>query len=326
VVVIVGLWIAGVINKQHRLNNQSQPQPTATYAPTDAPTDVPTDAPTGGQTNEPFPTTKPTAPGRTAPTARPTRTTPPPPRRATPYELVSRNKFYRTGTQNSVGCRESSARATSLTNAVRYYAVVKTCADRGWPRQVLGGGWQFRVPKTIVMNGRVQSPCGGYTPSSYYCSANETIYMAGADDVAEYSRFRNSASGIAFNRAGMAFTMGHEYGHHVQQLTGILDAYSQLRYDATSDSAKLEVNRRMELQASCLAGVFLAANKGSYPIRGQLKTELDFVTNNSGDEYDPYGPRIHGNKKNHGFWFHRGYNLRNLAACNTFTAPSSQVA
>ncbi|MDX6252864.1 MAG: uncharacterized protein QOF10_6224 [Kribbellaceae bacterium] len=310
---IVGLWIAGVVAKQNRLNDYSSPEPT--YSSSYDPTNPPTEAPTNGTTTS-APTSKPTA----------TKTTPPPARRATPYEVVSRNKFYRTGTQNSVGCKESGARATTLANAVKYYSVVKGCADRGWPRQVRGGGWQFRAPKTIVMNGRVQSPCGGYAPSSYYCSANETIYMAGADDVAEYKRYRNSASGLAFNRAGMAFTVAHEYGHHVQELTGVLEAYGELRYDASSQSAKLEVNRRMELQASCLAGVFLAANKGTYPIGGQLKTQLDFVTNNSGDEYDPSGQRIHGNKKNHGYWFHRGYNTRNLAACNTFTAPSSQVA
>ena len=299
---MIGFWAIGVIAKQ-KGGYVTQPASTAS-----------TDSPGSHDT----PTAKTTAP-------KPTKTTPPP-REATPYELVSRSKFYRTGTQGSIGCKESGARATSLANAVRYYSAVKACADRGWPRQVRSGGSSFRVPKTIVMNSYVQSPCGGYAPSSYYCAANETIYMAGAEDVATYTRYRNYSSGLAYSRAKMAFTVAHEYGHHIQELTGILEAYNSLRYDAASESARLEINRRLELQASCFAGVFLSANKGSYHISGQLKTQLDFLTNNSGDEYDPTGQRIHGKKKNHGYWFHRGYNTRNLAACNTFTAASSLVA
>jgi hypothetical protein len=30
--------------------------------------------------------------------------------------------------------------------------------------------------------------------------------------------------------------------------------------------------------------------------------------------------------RNHGYWFHRGYNTRNIASCNTYLAPSSLVA
>jgi predicted metalloprotease len=309
---VVGLWIAGVVAKQHRIDSYADPQPTYTTStdPTAFPTDQPTEAqPTKGQPTQP----------------QPTKTSPPPARKATPYEIVSRNKFYRTGVQVGIGCRESKARATSVANANKYYLVVKGCSDKGWPRQVRLGGWAFAVPRTIVMSAHVTSPCTGNAPTSFYCSANRTIYMAGFADAQRYPQYRG-AQNQALLRAGMAFTVAHEYGHHVQELTGILDASQTLGYDTGTTAGEWEESRRLELQASCLAGVFLAANKATYPFNGLLKSGLDYWTNHSGDEYDPTHERIHGTQKNHGYWFHRGYNTRNIAACNTFIAPSSRVA
>ncbi|QNE20614.1 hypothetical protein F1D05_25265 [Kribbella qitaiheensis] len=315
VIGVVGLWVAGVISKNHQADNYADPQPTYTS------TTDPTNGPTNGPTDEP--TVQPTGTGSTEPV--PTKTSPPPPRKPTPYEVVSRSKFYRTGVQPGIGCRESGARATTFANAIKYYAVVKACADKGWPRQVRSGGSTFTPPKTIVISGQVQSPCGGNAPSSYYCGANQTIYMAGALDVQRNKQYRG-AQNQALLRAGMSFTVAHEYAHHIQELTGILDASDTLGYATGTTAGRWEASRRLELQASCLGGVFLAANKASYPFTGLMKSGLDYWTNNSGDEADPNGERIHGTMKNHGYWFHRGYNSRNIAACNTFLAPSSQVS
>jgi predicted metalloprotease len=309
-VAVAGLWIAGVVNKQHRLHDDyAQPEPQPTYTTSTEPTSGPTDEPTQSQ---------PTQPG-------PTKTSPPQPRKPTPYEIVSRNKFYRTGLQPGIGCRESGARATSVANANKYYSVVKVCADKGWPRQVRAGGWAFEVPNTIVMSAHMSSPCSGNAPTSFYCSANRTIYMAGFADAQRYPQYRG-AQNQALLRAGMAFTVAHEYGHHIQELTGILDASDSLGYATGTTAGAQEESRRLELQASCFAGVFLAANKNTYPFKGLMKSGLDFWVNHSGDENDPTGQRIHGTMKNHGYWFHRGYNTRNLAACNTYLAPSAQVA
>ncbi|WP_166678560.1 neutral zinc metallopeptidase [Kribbella voronezhensis] len=312
VVGVVGLWIYGVIQKQHRLNDYAQPQPTASYTPSDDPSTGPSTKPTEAQTTGTDP--------------KPTKATPPPPRTPTPYEVVSRTKFYRTGVQASVRCRESGARPTSLSNAIRYYANVKSCADRGWPRQVNAAGLPFKAPNTIVMNGKVGSPCGYSAPSSYYCAINHTMYLAGDYDMAQYRRANGNPAGVAFVRANMLFVVAHEYGHHIQQITGILPAFNRLWYDAPNKTAQLEVQRRMELQASCFGGLFVAANRNSYPISGQLKTQFSWMVYHMGDNYDPIpGHRIHGNRISHGNWTMRGYNTRNLAACNTFTATSAAV-
>ncbi|WP_316042257.1 neutral zinc metallopeptidase [Nocardiopsis sp. CNR-923] len=53
--------------------------------------------------------------------------------------------------------------------------------------------------------------------------------------------------------------MGHEYGHHVQFATGILDLSHQLEFGSKDEDERLEALRRTELQAECLAGIGLRA-------------------------------------------------------------------
>jgi predicted metalloprotease len=127
----------------------------------------------------------------------------------------------------------------------------------------------------------------------------------------------------AFTRALASHTVAHEYAHAMQQLTRILPAYYSLRYQSSPAKA-LEVNRRMELQASCLGNVFLGTNKGSYGIKGQLYTQWLYIVNNSGDNKTL--PRDHGSTTSHGFWSRRGFAARNPSACNTFAASPRQVS
>ncbi len=53
--------------------------------------------------------------------------------------------------------------------------------------------------------------------------------------------------------------MAHEYGHHVQNLTGVAKQVRQLQQQNPSRQNALQV--RMELQADCYAGVWAALNK-----------------------------------------------------------------
>ncbi|MFD0776474.1 neutral zinc metallopeptidase, partial [Streptomonospora algeriensis] len=110
--------------------------------------------------------------------------------------------------------------------------------------------------------------------------------------------------------------LAHEYGHHVQQLAGILAAGSSQEREAPTDKERLQTRRRMELQAECLAGV---AMQGLDGIGG---TETGLV-----DEYLAYNlrTRTHGTGSNRSDWFHAGANHDSLGACNTYGAPPAQV-
>ncbi|WP_433165753.1 neutral zinc metallopeptidase [Kribbella sp. CA-247076] len=310
---VVGLWMWSQVSGGPG-DDYTSPQPTytSTYEPTEEPTQ--TSAPT-------IPTTRPT---RTQPTAtRTTTSVPPPPSNS---DLVTKNRLYKTGAQRTVNCRESSARATSPANARKYYTQILNCLNRAWPRQVALTGRTFAPPRMIAFTGPVSTPCSGNAPSSFYCSANRTIYMDAASDLKRYRQFlgyNNRSTAMAFLRADMSDTMAHEYGHHLQHLTGILRASSSIQYERSGDAA-LQMSRRLELQATCLGGVFLGANKGSYGLNGGLfKSQLDWLHAHQGDEYGTR--RDHGSREVVPRWANAGFTTRSPAACNTYVAAATYV-
>jgi len=304
---VVGLAAVSNLLK-HNDDDYTAPEPTysSTYEPTEEPTNNPTTAK--------VPTTRPTQPQPTK-----TKTTPPPPSDA---DIVTKNRFYKTGKQRTVNCRESGARPNSAANTRKYYNNLLSCLDRAWPKQIALGGGRFVAPRIIAFTGPTQTPCSGNAPSSFYCSVNRTIYMDVTGDMQNYRKANGYGPGVAFVRADMTDTVTHEFGHHIQNMTGILDATQDLEYDVGGDKA-LELNRRLELQATCFGHVFLAANKGSYKVSGQLKTQLDYLNSHQGDEYGTV--RDHGSRVSYARWARSGFATGSTAACNTYVAAAKYV-
>ncbi|GAA1594144.1 hypothetical protein GCM10009789_55280 [Kribbella sancticallisti] len=312
---VVSLWIVGVVLKNNRQNDYvTQP----TYSPTSHPTTAPTSSPTSEPTTAPTTAPQPTAPR----TTRTTPATPPPP---SDSDILTKNSIYKSGVQRTVNCRESSARANSAANARIYYNKVLACLNQAWPRQLALGKQRFAPPTLIGFTGPVQTPCSGGSPSSFYCSANETIYMDARTDLQLYKRYSsypNRTQVLTYLRAQMVDTVAHEYGHHLQHLTGILRANNNIEYQRSGDAA-LQMSRRLEIQATCLGNVFMGANKGSYKFTGQLKAQLDYLHSHQGDEYGTR--RDHGSRKSIPRWANAGFNTRSPRVCNTYVAAPALV-
>jgi predicted metalloprotease len=268
--------------------------------------------------------TRPTVlPTTTQPTATRTTTYKPPKPRLTDTQIVQQNKLYRTGKQRSVNCKEPNIRPSNNRAAAAYWARVKPCLDRAWAPYVRSAGYQFRAPQMSYWSGSmVSTPCSSGAKSvPFYCSANEMMYMK-VDVFAEVYNEYPDALSKAYARMWYSRSIAHEYGHHVQYLTGILEASHNRRYEAsTSAGVRLET-RRMELQANCLAGVFLAANKRSYPINGNLLTAWNRWVVTAGD---PPGRGTHGSTASQKRYMGKSFVTGNLASCNTFTAPARLV-
>ena len=313
----VGLFLVSSILKHNSDDTYTQPQPTATE-----PTDYPTEQPTGPATTSAPASTRPTQPARTT-----TTTTQPSATRTTPAEpsdldMVARNKIYKSGVMASVGCRESGARPSTVANARKYYANLVTCLVRAWPKQVTTSGGRFVAPKLVAFTGTVTTPCSGNAPSSFYCSSNRTIYMDAGGDVKLYQQYRSDSYAMAWVRAEMTDTVAHEFGHHVQNMVGILAAEDNLQYQYTGDKS-LEMSRRLEIQATCFGNVFMGSNKGSYGISGAFKKQLDYLHSHQGDEYGTQ--RDHGSRAIIPRWANAGFSTRSPRACNTFTASPTYV-
>ncbi len=280
------------------------PDPTMSEPP---PTNEPTVAPT---------TTKPTTIRPTAPPPKPRTRVPPPPN---DNQIVTRDRFYATGSMGSVGCR-LNGRPSSKAGISVYYNTLFRCLNAAWAPKLRRGGDPFRAPRVLLIAGPVSSPCGGgFSNVSYYCGRNEVIYMRYDMDVKNYNRWPQDYQ-KAWAKMWAMHTVAHEYGHHVQQLSGVLTASWNRSWAMENESERLQESRRRELQASCLGNLFIGANRRALPITGENNRQYRWAISHT---IDPR--RDHGAPPNHTFWALRGYNGRNPGLCNTYTASSRAV-
>ncbi|WP_405064172.1 neutral zinc metallopeptidase [Kribbella sp. NBC_01505] len=312
---VISLYLFALNAKQDRRNNYSSPQPTytSTYAP-NSPSTEPTSEPSAFPTTPRATVAKPTRP--TAPP--PTKNTPPPP---SDVDLTARNRFYSTGIQNSVNCREPKDRPTNLVGARKYYSGIMACLNKAWPAQVRKAGYTWQGVRMEAYWGTGYSPCGSSYRRSFYCEANKQIYMDAQSDVVNWKKHPGDTISYNWVRADMMDTTAHEFGHHLQAITGILSASRRIQYERSGDKA-LEMSRRKEIQATCFDNVFLGSNKRTLVTSG-VRKELVYISHNSGDEYDTV--RDHGSKQIQPYWADRGYNSRNLSQCNTYVAGPQYV-
>lgn len=228
-------------------------------------------------------------------------------------QILTKNKLYSVGAMKSIGCHEPKVKPTSASAVQAYYhALLRQCLDRAWPATIKAAGYVFRAPSGNVWSNTVDTPCGpGSGIVSFYCPSDETIYPSG-DEIL----FVNRTYGTVAARHWATHVLPHEYGHHVQQMTGIMTAYQHLYDEASSQAAKDQLTRRLELQASCLGHVFLIANKSSYPITSQMLNDWSWRTIKIPN---------HGSVASQRYWISRAVALKRPGACNTFAAPAAKV-
>jgi predicted metalloprotease len=119
-----------------------------------------------------------------------------------------------------------------------------------------GFGGQFQQPTLdLYGGGGVNTGCGAGNSSMgpFYCPADQTIYI----DTSFYDTLeRQLGAGGDFARY---YVLGHEYGHHIQTITGISQQIRSAQQQNPSRRNQLQV--LMELQADCYAGVWAGKNR-----------------------------------------------------------------
>jgi uncharacterized protein len=87
----------------------------------------------------------------------------------------------------------------------------------------------------------------------FYCPGDQTIYI----DTSFYDQLeRQLGAGGDFARY---YVMAHEYGHHIQNLTGVLSQIQSAQSQDRRAANQLQV--LVELQADCYAGVWAGKNR-----------------------------------------------------------------
>lgn len=194
-----------------------------------------------------------------------------------------------------------------------YYQAAIGCLDEAWRPVLAAANEPFSSPRLEIQAGR--SLCGeapsAEEATAYYCSGGKVIFMP-VDRLLEQAG-QSQAAHLA--------VLAHEYGHHVQALSGILNAAYEKGEKFGKDSPeKLELTRRAELQANCFSGMFIAAVAG----RGSVSTKLARA---AADSFrDTVADNTHGTVKHQVAWGRAGFDKNRTAACNTWTAPSGDVS
>ncbi|GAA1306886.1 neutral zinc metallopeptidase [Saccharothrix xinjiangensis] len=205
----------------------------------------------------------------------------------------------------------------SDTQLSAYYKAGTACLDQAWRPVLEQANLPFSAPALDTSPELAEGPCGSAPAESeavaYYCGRNRTIYMP-------TRRLRDNGGG---ERAGSHLaTLAHEYGHHVQALSGMLRAAdSKIVAAGERTPAGLEMSRRIELQANCFAGMFLSAASGS--IGPALATEAAEDFQYAVEE--PPEENAHGNPENQAEWASNGFDAGTTTACNTYAAPTAAV-
>ncbi|WP_233712413.1 neutral zinc metallopeptidase [Kribbella turkmenica] len=257
-------------------------------------------------------------PGVTGPSVVPTATTNPQQGSAEDYLLNAH--IYRTGALPEQNCKAASLGTGSLAAQKVYYEKLFTCLNDAWRPIFKEIGQDRRDPGLVVFDKPVVTPCGNFAPLSgrvlaFYCYGNQVMYT----DVQQMNKAFGPQQDLAY-----LMTIAHEYGHHVQGVTGLF--YARAAYLQEHPDKKLEYSRRNELQASCFAGVFSRAVAESYPLTDRMDEFREQSSNSFGESPStPEDERTHGLATNQGFWIQNGYNISENKACNTYAAPADLV-
>jgi predicted metalloprotease len=192
--------------------------------------------------------------------------------------------------------------------------------QRVWRREFAVSHLTYRPARIVVFWSKVRSDCGLHEDSGpFYCPADRTVFL----DLRFFTELPDSAG---VGSAAQAYIVGHEFGHHVQQLIGIAGSVADAnRVDPSGKNAR---SVQAELQADCLAGVW---GSSAYP-RSELTTrELDNALKAAdviGDDYlqraagDVIDSTLwtHGSSQQRQYWLKTGYQTARPSACDTFAS------
>ncbi len=206
---------------------------------------------------------------------------------------------------------DRECRWVAYTNSVQSY----------W-KGVLNG---YQQTRTTIFTGQIATGCGVADSSvgPFYCPADKVIYL----DTGFFDALTRQL-GAKGGDAAEAYLIAHEYGHHIQNLTGVMAKVQSSRDQTGPTSAQV----RMELQADCYAGSWLqnATDDPNSPIKTVTQEDLNLALNAAltvGDDriQERSSGRVdreswtHGSSEQRQRWLLVGFKSGDPTSCDTFS-------
>jgi predicted metalloprotease len=181
-------------------------------------------------------------------------------------------------------------------------------------------GNNYQRATTVFFSGSTNSGCGSATSSvgPFYCPTDQRIYI----DLGFYEDLRNrfGAQGGPFAEA---YVIAHEYGHHVENLRGVLERARSRETGPQSPGV------RVELQADCMAGMWARGAVDTGFIEeltdADIRDGLDAAAAIGDDRIQEQAQGqvspeqwTHGSAEQRQKWFLTGYRSTESFPCDTF--------
>ncbi|MET0860566.1 MAG: neutral zinc metallopeptidase, partial [Microbacterium sp.] len=207
-------------------------------------------------------------------------------------------------------------------------AAASLALDQYWTEQVDG----YREPGFIIVDGATSTPCGTASNQTgpFYCPGDETVYI----DPTFFGLLRQQF-GASGGSLAQLYVLAHEWGHHIQSISGIMQEYPNNGTGPTSNGV------RTELQADCFAGAWVAGMTQQVDENGvpfmqaptpqQISDALnaaasvgdDHIQQESGGQVNPES-WTHGSSQQRQRWFDAGLE-GGVGACDTFAVSGRDL-
>ena len=187
----------------------------------------------------------------------------------------------------------------------------------------MGPSYQYQEPKLRLYRDSYPTACGmGQAAAGpFYCPQDRIVYL----DLGFFDLMTQQLG--APGQFAHAYVIGHEVGHHVQNLLGIIDRVDAARSRSSeADSNALSV--KLELQADCFAGVWAnraQSERGWRFQQGDVETAINAATQIGDDtlQRKARGTVVpesftHGTSEQRVSWLKKGLDTGDLNACDTF--------
>ncbi|GAA0645645.1 KPN_02809 family neutral zinc metallopeptidase [Brevundimonas lenta] len=221
------------------------------------------------------------------------------------------------------GSAQEGQQGSPEDQAGRFVDVIGTNIDDVWASKLQG----YRPPTVTLYEQGTNTGCGfgQAAMGPFYCPSDQHVYI----DLSFWNEMETKlgASGADFARA---YVIAHEYGHHIQTLTGVSEQVQRAQQRASGQAEANQYSVALELQADCYAGVWAAnaaaASNGAVALApGDIEEGLrtasaigdDTLQRRSGGRVAP-DSFTHGSSAQRVEWLQRGYQSGDPAVCDTF--------
>ncbi|MEV6601165.1 neutral zinc metallopeptidase [Actinoplanes sp. NPDC051346] len=190
-------------------------------------------------------------------------------------------------------------------------------------------GEAYKPAKTVFFAQRVRTGCGaadsGVGP--FYCPADDQVYI----DLTFYKQLADQLG--APGEFAQPYVLAHEYGHHIQDISGTESEMRRAQQRDPDQANKLSV--KLELQADCYAGAWAKNATGADDRSGRklfksiteqdIQEGLDTAAKIGDDTLQQRGGGTinpaeftHGTSAQRQQWFQTGFQSGSPKSCDTF--------